>query len=116
MKKIIVISVISIIAMMNNFAGDAVVTSVSGDGGKSQYVTVNATCTVYAFTYTSTYGYAVVYADSYNNIIDDSGRPGVYNSQNETWYGTWTTIQIAAYAASGGPNTPIGANTAGIHW
>jgi hypothetical protein len=115
MKKLFVISVISIIAMMSNFAGDAVVTSVSGDGGKSQYVTVNATCTVYAFTYTSTYGSAVVYADANHKIIN-YGQPGVYNSVNETWNGTWTTIQIAAYAASGGPNTPIGANTAGIHW
>lgn len=119
MKKLFLISAILFVAITSSFAfqpthGQVVVTAVTGES-KSQTVVINLNCEVYVWVTCTTYGVAGV-TDLGSNHLDLSGIPGAYLTKSELWNSNWGSIILHANAAYGGPNTPIGANTAGIVW
>jgi hypothetical protein len=114
MKKIIVLSVISIMALLCTFAGTVTVSSYSGESPKSQSVTINATCYLAAYVMVqNTLGYAYVDAGSGHAIWVENKIIGSTTSNTTGWNGSWTTVQLAA-----GTFDPIhyGVSVASIIW
>jgi hypothetical protein len=120
MKKLFLISAILFVAITSSFAfqpthDTRVLVAVTGEGAKSQAVAINLNCEVYVWVSCATYGYAVVSGNGSTLYLSHSSAYGS-ETKSEYWINTWTTITLYAYAATGGPNDPVNANTAGIVW